>query len=169
MGLEGALMQMISHGFISAAMFLCVGVLYDRLHSRLIKDYGGVANSMPRFAAFMMLFAMANAGLPGTSGFVGEFLVILGSFKASFWIAFAAGLTLILGAAYTLWMYKRVVFGPALKQAVIDLPDINGREALILSLLAVLVLLFGLWPAPVFDVMRASVEQLSAAMLASKL
>ena len=169
MGMEGALMQMISHGFISAAMFLCVGVLYDRLHSRLIKDYGGVANSMPRFAAFMMLFAMANAGLPGTSGFVGEFLVILSSFKASFWIAFAAGLTLILGAAYTLWMYKRVVFGPALKQAVIDLPDINGREALILSLLAVVVLLFGLWPAPVFDIMRASVEQLSAAMLASKL
>lgn len=169
MGLEGALMQMISHGFISAAMFLCVGVMYDRLHSRMIKDYGGVASSMPHFAAFMMLFAMANAGLPGTSGFVGEFLVILSSFKASFWIAFAAGLTLILGAAYTLWMYKRVIFGPALKQEIIDLPDINRREALILSLLAFVVLLFGLWPAPLFDIMRASVEQLTAEMLTSKL
>lgn len=169
MGLEGALMQMISHGFISAAMFLCVGVMYDRLHSRMIKDYGGVASSMPRFAAFMMLFAMANAGLPGTSGFVGEFLVILSSFKASFWVAFAAGLSLILGAAYTLSMYKRVIFGPALKQAIIDLPDINRREALILSLLAFVVLLFGLWPAPLFDIMRASVEQLSAEMLSSKL
>lgn len=169
MGLEGALMQMISHGFISAAMFLCVGVMYDRLHSRMIKDYGGVASSMPHFAAFMMLFAMANAGLPGTSGFVGEFLVILSSFKASFWVAFAAGLSLILGAAYTLWMYKRVIFGPALKQEIIDLPDINRREALILSLLAFVVLLFGLWPAPLFDIMRASVEQLSAEMLSSKL
>ena len=169
MGLEGALMQMISHGFISAAMFLCVGVMYDRLHSRMIKDYGGVASSMPHFAAFMMLFAMANAGLPGTSGFVGEFLVILSSFKASFWIAFAAGLTLILGAAYTLSMYKRVIFGPALKQEIIDLPDINRREALILSLLAFVVLLFGLWPAPLFDIMRASVEQLTAEMLTSKL
>lgn len=169
MGLEGALMQMISHGFISAAMFLCVGVMYDRLHSRMIKDYGGVASSMPHFAAFMMLFAMANAGLPGTSGFVGEFLVILSSFKASFWVAFAAGLTLILGAAYTLWMYKRVIFGPALKQEITDLPDINRREALILSLLAFVVLLFGLWPAPLFDIMRASVEQLTAEMLSSKL
>ena len=169
MGLEGALMQMISHGFISAAMFLCVGVMYDRLHSRMIKDYGGVASSMPHFAAFMMLFAMANAGLPGTSGFVGEFLVILSSFKASFWVAFAAGLSLILGAAYTLWMYKRVIFGPALKQEIIDLPDINRREALILSLLAFVVLLFGLWPAPLFDIMRASVEQLTAEMLSSKL
>ena len=169
MGVEGALMQMISHGFISAAMFLCVGVIYDRLHSRMIKDYGGVASSMPHFAAFMMLFAMANAGLPGTSGFVGEFLVILSSFKASFWVAFAAGLSLILGAAYTLWMYKRVIFGPALKQEIIDLPDINRREALILSLLAFVVLLFGLWPAPLFDIMRASVEQLTAQTLSSKL
>ena len=169
MGLEGALMQMVSHGFISAAMFLCVGVMYDRLHSRLIKDYGGVVNSMPRFAAFMLLFAMANAGLPGTSGFVGEFLVILSSFKASFWIACAAGMTLILGAAYTLWMYKRVIFGAALKQEVIDLPDINRRETLILWLLAVVVLLFGLWPAPVFDIMRASVAQLIEQTLTSKL
>jgi len=161
MGLEGAMMQMISHGFISAAMFLCVGVMYDRLHSRMIKDYGGVVNSMPYFAAFMMLFAMANSGLPGTSGFVGEFLVILSSFKLNFWIAFTAALTLILGAAYTLWMYKRVIFGEAIRDEVMELNDIDAREAFILFLLATVVLLFGIWPAPLFDVMHVSIEQLT--------
>ncbi len=168
MGTEGAMMQMISHGFISAAMFLCVGVMYDRLHSRLIKDYGGVVNSMPYFAAFMMLFAMANSGLPGTSGFVGEFLVILSSFKASFWIAFFAAFTLILGAAYTLWMYKRVIFGEVKREAVAELKDINMREGFILFLLAVVVLLFGVWPAPVFDIMHVSIEQLIEHVLQSK-
>ncbi len=169
MGMEGAMMQMISHGFISAAMFLCVGVMYDRMHSRMIKDYGGVVNSMPYFAAFMMLFAMANAGLPGTSGFVGEFLVILSSFEASFWIAFTAAMTLILGAAYTLWMYKRVVFGEVTKESVAELKDINGREAFILFLLAVVVLTFGIWPAPIFEVMHASVEQLIEHVLQPKI
>jgi NADH-quinone oxidoreductase subunit M len=169
MGMEGAMMQMISHGFISAAMFLCVGVMYDRMHSRMIKDYGGVVNSMPYFAAFMMLFAMANAGLPGTSGFVGEFLVILSSFKASFWIAFTAAITLILGAAYTLWMYKRVVFGEVTKEAVAELKDINGREALILFLLAVVVLTFGIWPAPIFEIMHVSIEQLIEHVLQPKI
>ncbi|MEQ8427832.1 MAG: NADH-quinone oxidoreductase subunit M [Gammaproteobacteria bacterium] len=169
MGVEGAMMQMISHGFISAAMFLCVGVMYDRLHSRQIKDYGGVVNSMPYFAAFMMLFAMANSGLPGTSGFVGEFLVILASFQSSFWIAFFAALTLILGAAYTLWMYKRVVFGDVTREEVAELKDINGREALILFLLAVMVLTFGIYPAPVFDVMHVTVENLINHSLQSKL
>ena len=169
MATEGAMMQMISHGFISAAMFLCVGVMYDRMHSRMIKDYGGVVNSMPYFAAFMMLFAMANAGLPGTSGFVGEFLVILSSYKASFWIAFTAALTLILGAAYTLWMYKRVVFGDVTKADVAELKDINGREAFILFLLAVVVLMFGLWPAPVFDVMHVTMEELINHVLQSKI
>lgn len=169
MGVEGAMMQMISHGFISAAMFLCIGIMYDRLHSRLIKDYGGVVNSMPYFAAFMMLFAMANAGLPGTSGFVGEFLVILSSFKANFWIAFFAAITLILGAAYTLWMYKRVVFGDVKNKAVAELKDINAREWLILCLLSTLVLLFGIWPAPLFDVMHVSIEQLIEHALESKI
>ncbi|MEM7027778.1 MAG: NADH-quinone oxidoreductase subunit M, partial [Pseudomonadota bacterium] len=168
MAIEGAMMQMISHGFISAAMFLCVGVMYDRLHSRMIKDYGGVVNSMPYFAAFMLLFAMANSGLPGTSGFVGEFLVILSSFQASFWIAFFAAFTLILGAAYTLWMYKRVVFGNITRVEVEELKDINGRECLILTLLAIVVLLFGVWPAPILDVMRVSVEQLLSQVIQSK-
>jgi NADH-quinone oxidoreductase subunit M len=169
MGVEGGMIQMISHGFISAAMFLCVGVMYDRLHSRMIGDYGGVANSMPVFAAFMMLFAMANSGLPGTSGFVGEFLVILTAFKANVWYAFMAALTLILGAAYTLWMYKRVVFGAVTNPAVAKLTDINGREKLVLSALALTVLLFGIWPAPLFDMMHASVEQLVNHIAQSKL
>jgi NADH-quinone oxidoreductase subunit M len=160
MGMEGAMMQMISHGFISAAMFLCVGVMYDRLHSRMIKDYGGVVNSMPYFAAFMMLFVMANSGLPGTSGFVGEFLVILSSYNASFWIAFTAALTLILGASYSLWMYKRVILGDVTKSEVAELKDINGREGFILFVLAVVVLMFGIWPAPVFDVMHVTIEEL---------
>ena len=169
MGVEGGIIQMISHGFISAAMFLCVGVMYDRLHSRQIGDYGGVANSMPVFAAFMMLFAMANSGLPGTSGFVGEFLVILTAFKANVWYAFLAALTLILGAAYTLWMYKRVMFGAVANPAVAKLTDINGREKLVLSALALTVLLFGIWPAPLFDMMHASVEQLVNHIAQSKL
>ncbi len=160
MGLEGGMMQMISHGFISGALFLCVGVLYDRIHSREISDYGGVANTMPQFAAFMMLFAMANSGLPGTSGFVGEFLVILSAFQASFWIAFLAALTLILGAAYTLWMYKRVIFGDVANQNVAELTDINGREKFFLIVLATVVLLFGIWPAPLFEVMHPTFEHL---------
>jgi NADH-quinone oxidoreductase subunit M len=169
MGIEGALVQMISHGFVSGALFLCVGVMYDRLHSRQIRDYGGVANTMPSFAAFMMLFAMANAGLPGTSGFVGEFMVILASFKASFWIAFLAAMTLILGAAYTLWMYKRVLFGAVVHEGVAALKDINLRERLVLVLLAVTVLVVGLWPAPLLDVMHASVDNLVVHMMQSKL
>jgi NADH-quinone oxidoreductase subunit M len=169
MGIEGAMMQMISHGFISAALFLCVGVMYDRLHSRMIKDYGGVVNSMPYFAAFMMLFAMANSGLPGTSGFVGEFLVILSSYKASFWIAFIAASILILGAAYTLWMYKRVIFGDVTKEDVAELKDINAREGFILFLLAAVVLMFGIWPAPIFEVMHVTVEQLIDHVLQSKI
>jgi NADH-quinone oxidoreductase subunit M len=169
MGIEGAMVQMISHGFISAAMFLCVGVLYDRLHSRQINDYGGVVNQMPVFAAFMLLFAMANAGLPGTSGFVGEFIVILSAYKANFWYAFLAATTLILGAAYTLWMYKRVAFGEVRNPKVATLTDINGREALILGALAVMVLLFGIWPAPLLDMMHVSVERLVEQVAQSKL
>ena len=169
LGVEGAIVQMISHGFISAAMFLCVGVMYDRMHSRMIKDYGGVANSMPVFAAFMVLFAMSNSGLPGTSGFVGEFMVILGSFRANFWYAFLAATTLILGAAYTLWMVKRVVFGEIKHEAVAKLEDVNAREFLILSLLAISVLLLGLWPAPLTELMHASIENLLQHIATTKL
>jgi NADH-quinone oxidoreductase subunit M len=160
LGVQGAMVQMISHGFISGAMFLCVGIMYDRLHSRQIADYGGVANTMPVFAAFMMLFALANAGLPGTSGFVGEFMVILSAFQASFWIAFLAALTLILGAAYTLWMYKRVIFGEVANKKVAALEDMNSREVWILGILAVAVLWLGLWPAPLLEVMEPSVQNL---------
>jgi NADH-quinone oxidoreductase subunit M len=160
LALEGGMVQMVSHGFISGAMFLCVGVMYDRMHSRQIADYGGVANTMPVFAAFMVFFAMANAGLPGTSGFVGEFMVILASFKASFWIAFLAALTLILGAAYTLWMVKRVIFGEIANDNVRALTDINKREFLFLSILAIAVLALGLWPDPLVDVMHATIENL---------
>ena len=169
MAMEGGMVQMVSHGFISAAMFLCVGVLYDRMHSREIADYGGVANTMPVFAAFMMLFAMANAGLPGTSGFVGEFMVILSSFKANFWIAFLAATTLILGAAYTLWMVKRVMFGEVSNDNVAALTDLNGREALILGSLAIMVLFFGLWPGPLVEVMETSIQNLVAHIAISKL
>jgi NADH-quinone oxidoreductase subunit M len=169
MAMEGGMVQMVSHGFISAALFLCVGVLYDRMHSREIADYGGVANTMPVFAAFMMLFAMANAGLPGTSGFVGEFMVILASFRADFWIAFLAATTLILGAAYTLWMVKRVMFGDVANDNVAALQDINGREAVILGSLAVMVLFFGLWPGPLVEVMQASIQNLVAHLAISKL
>ena len=149
LGLEGAMVQMISHGFISAAMFLSVGVLYDRMHSRRIADYGGVANTMPTFAAFVVLFAMANSGLPGTSGFVGEFMVILGALQANFWFAFLAATTLIFGAAYTLWMVKRVFYGEVANNHVAALKDLNKREFLILGVLALFVLGFGLYPAPI--------------------
>ena len=169
MGIEGGMVQMISHGFISGALFLCVGVMYDRLHSRMIKDYGGVVNTMPVFAAFMVLFAMANTGLPGTSGFVGEFMVILSSFKANFWFAFLAATTLIIGAAYTLWMVKRVIFGDVANDNVAKLQDINRREFTFLAILAVMVLLFGLWPAPLLDVMDATVANLVSHMTQSKL
>jgi NADH-quinone oxidoreductase subunit M len=168
-GVEGGIIQMVSHGFVSAALFLCVGVLYDRMHSRMINDYGGVANRMPVFAAFMMLFAMANAGLPGTSGFVGEFLVILGSFQVSPWYAFLAATTLVFGAAYTLWMYKRVIFGEVANEAVSALKDVSAREVLFLALLVLPVLLMGLWPYPFLDVMHASVENLLQQVAVSKL
>ena len=160
MAMEGGTVQMISHGFVSGAMFLCVGVLYDRMHTRKIADYGGVANKMPIFAAFFVLFAMANAGLPGTSGFVGEFMVILASFKASFWYAAIAGLTLILGAAYTLWMIKRVVYGEVANEEVAQLKDVNAREILVLGLLAVAVLAVGLWPEPLVRVIEPSLANL---------
>lgn len=169
LGIEGAIVQMISHGFISGAMFLCVGVMYDRMHSRQIKDYGGVVNYMPKFAAFMVFFAMANAGLPGTSGFVGEFMVILSSFKANFWYAFLAALTLIIGAAYTLWMIKRVVFGAVVNDKVKTMSDINKREFFYLSILAFTVLLFGVWPAPLVEVMDVTVVNLLQHIMQSKL
>ena len=159
-GVEGGLVQMISHGFVSAAMFLCVGVMYDRMHSRQIADYGGVVNTMPKFASLMMLFAMANCGLPATSGFVGEFMVIMGAMKANFWIAFAAASTLIWGAAYTLWLYKRVIFGAVANDRVAKLTDLNGREALVLALLAAAVLFMGVYPLPFTDVMHGSVNEL---------
>ncbi|HEU4645664.1 MAG TPA: NADH-quinone oxidoreductase subunit M [Burkholderiales bacterium] len=159
-GVEGALVQMISHGFVSAALFLCVGVLYDRMHSRMIADYGGVVNTMPRFAALMMLFAMANCGLPATSGFVGEFMVIMGAMQQSFWLAAAAATTLVFGAAYTLWMYKRVIFGAVANAQVAALKDINPRETLVLGLLAAAVLFMGLYPLPFTEVMHASVGEL---------
>jgi NADH-quinone oxidoreductase subunit M len=169
MGIDGAMVQMVSHGLISAAMFLCVGVMYDRLHSREISAYGGVINRMPIFGAFMVLFAMANAGLPGTSGFVGEFLVIIAAFKANFWYAFLAATTLILGAAYTLWLVKRVIFGPIANDGVASLEDLNGREFFVLGLLAVGVLLLGLWPAPLLEVMQVSVRHLVEQIVTSKL
>jgi NADH-quinone oxidoreductase subunit M len=150
-------------------MFLCVGVLYDRLHSREISAYGGVINRMPMFGAFMVLFAMANSGLPGTSGFVGEFLVIIASFKANFWYAFLAATTLILGAAYTLWLVKRVIFGPVANDGVATLDDLNAREFLILGVLAVAVLLLGIWPAPLLELMQASVQHLVEQIVTSKL
>ncbi len=159
-GVEGGLVQMISHGFVSAAMFLCVGVMYDRMHSRMIADYGGVVNTMPKFASLMMLFAMANAGLPATSGFVGEFMVILGAMKANFWLAFAAATTLVFGAAYTLWMYKRVIFGAVANDRVAALADLNPRELIVLGLLAVAVLAMGIYPLPFTEVMHASVNEL---------
>ncbi len=169
MAFEGAIIQMISHGFISGAMFLCVGVLYDRMHTRKMSDYGGVANTMPKFAAFMMLFAMANAGLPGTSGFVGEFLVILGAFQVNVWYAIIAGTTLVLGAAYTLWMYKRVIFGAINNKNVESLTDINKREGLFLLILSITVLIMGLWPAPFLDTIHTSVDRVLALSSVTKL
>jgi NADH-quinone oxidoreductase subunit M len=168
-GMEGALLQMISHGFISGALFLCIGVLYDRMHSRQIADYGGVANTMPVFAAFFMLFAMANSGLPGTSGFVGEFMVIMGAVKANFWYAFLAAATLIFGAAYTLWMYKRVIFGAVANHHVAKLTDITLREKLVFVILAVTVLGMGLYPLPFTEIMHASVNDLLVHVARSKL
>jgi len=169
LGLQGGMVQMISHGFISGALFLCVGMMYTRMHSRDIADYGGVANTMPVFAAFMMLFVLANAGLPGTSGFVGEFLVILASFHSHFWIALIAASTLILGAAYSLWMYKRVFFGEVAGPRVAGLRDLGARERLVLSGVAAAVLLLGVWPAPLFEVMQASMQGLLQHVLAGKL
>ena len=169
LGLDGSIVQMLSHGLVSGAMFLCVGVMYDRVHSREISAYGGVVNTMPMFAAFMVLFALANSGVPGTSGFVGEFLVILASFKANVWYAFLAGTTLILGAAYTLWLVKRVIFGAIANDHVRALEDLNGREFLVLSALAVAVLIVGVWPAPLLDVMRATTQHLSEQLLMSKI
>ena len=159
-GVEGGLVQMISHGFVSAAMFLCVGVLYDRMHTRMLGDYGGVVNTMPKFAAFAMLFAMANSGLPATSGFVGEFLVIMGAMQANFWLAFVAASTLVLGAAYTLWMYKRVIFGAVANPNVAALKDLNPREFIVLAALAVAVLFMGIYPLPFTEVMHGSVNEL---------
>lgn len=169
LALEGGMVQMISHGFISAAMFLCVGVLYDRLHSREISAYGGVIHRMPMFGGFLVLFAMANAGLPGTSGFVGEFMVILASMKAGFWIAFLAALTLILGAAYTLWMVRRVLFGEVANEGVASLQDLNCREFYILGTLAVFVLLLGIYPQPLVEVMQPTLENLLQQATQSKL
>jgi NADH-quinone oxidoreductase subunit M len=169
LGVEGALVQMISHGFISGAMFLCIGVMYDRMHSRQIADYGGVVHTMPKFAAFFLFFAMANSGLPATSGFVGEFMVILGAIKFDFWVGFAAATTLILGAAYTLWMVKRVAFGAVANDHVAELQDIGGREFLFLALLALAVLAMGLYPFPFTDVMHASVDNLLKHVAVSKL
>jgi NADH-quinone oxidoreductase subunit M len=169
LALQGGMMQMLSHGLISGAMFLCVGVLYDRLHSREIGAYGGVVNTMPKFAALMVLFGLANAGLPGTSGFVGEFFVILGAFHANAWLAFFAATTLILGAAYTLWMVKRVIFGEVANDGVASLQDVSPREFWMLMVLAVAVLLVGVWPAPIVDVMDATLGQLLNHVVQSKL
>ncbi|MFN8754937.1 MAG: NADH-quinone oxidoreductase subunit M [Burkholderiales bacterium] len=168
-GVEGGLVQRISHGFISAAMFLCIGVLYDRVHSREIAAYGGVVNTMPKFAFFAVLFAMANSGLPATSGFVGEFMVILGAMKVNFWYAFLAATTLILGAAYTLWMVKRVIFGEIANDNVRELTDINARELLVLGVLALLVIAMGVYPKPFTDVMHLSVDALLQHVAAGKL
>ncbi|MGA7594434.1 MAG: NADH-quinone oxidoreductase subunit M [Gallionella sp.] len=168
-GMEGALLQMISHGFVSGALFLCIGVLYDRMHSRNIADYGGVANTMPVFSAFFMLFAMANVGLPGTSGFVGEFMVILGTVRTNFWYAFAAASTLIFGAAYTLWMYKRVIFGAIANAQVAKLADITLREKSIFTILVIAVLGMGLYPLPFSEILHVSVNDLLVHAARSKL
>ncbi|HEY5666534.1 MAG TPA: NADH-quinone oxidoreductase subunit M [Gammaproteobacteria bacterium] len=169
LAMQGGMVQMISHGLISGALFLCVGVMYDRLHSREISAYGGVVNTMPKFAALAVFFALANAGLPGTSGFVGEFFVILGSFQADFWLAFLAATTLILGAAYTLWLVKRVIFGDVANDGVASLTDIGAREGVILAILAVAVLLLGVWPAPLVEVMDATLAGLLEHVMQSKL
>jgi NADH-quinone oxidoreductase subunit M len=169
LGVSGGIVQMIAHGFVSAAMFLSIGVLYDRVHSREIASYGGVVNTMPKFAAFALLFAMANCGLPGTAGFVGEWMVILGAVKFNFWIGFASASALIFGAAYTLWMFKRVYLGPIANDHVRELTDINAREFFMLALLAVAVLYMGIYPKPFTDVMDVSVAQLLKHVAISKL
>jgi NADH-quinone oxidoreductase subunit M len=169
MGMQGAIVQMISHGFVSGAMFLCIGVLYDRMHSRQIADYGGVVNTMPKFAALFMLFAMANSGLPGTSGFVGEFFVILGAVQFDFWVAFAAASTLVWGAAYSLWMYKRVIFGAVANDHVAKLEDVGRREFWMLTAMALLVLGMGVYPKPVTDITEASVNALLEHVAVSKI
>jgi len=169
MGIEGGMVQMISHGFISGALFLCVGVLYDRMHTREIAAYGGVVNTMPWFGAFVVFFAMANAGLPGTSGFVGELMVILATFRADFWYAFLAATTLVLAAAFTLWMVKRVIFGDVRNDQVAALKDLDKREALNLGVLAAAVLALGIWPKPLVEVMEPTIENLVAQIQVSKL
>jgi NADH-quinone oxidoreductase subunit M len=169
LGVAGGLVQMIAHGFVSGAMFLCIGVLYDRVHSREIASYGGVVNTMPKFTAFALLFAMANCGLPATAGFVGEWMVILGAVKANFWLGFAAASALVFGAAYTLWMFKRVYLGPVANDDVKQLKDINGREFLMLALLAIAVLWMGVYPKPFTDVMDTSVAELLKHVATSKL
>lgn len=169
LGVQGGIMQSISHGFVSGAMFLCIGVLYDRVHSREIADYGGVVNTMPKFAAFAVLFSMANAGLPATSGFIGEFMVILGAVEFNFWTGLLAGTALILGAAYSLWMVKRVVFGPVGNKHVAELSDLNGREFAILGVLAIATLVMGLYPAPIADTLQVSVTDLLQHVAAGKL
>jgi NADH-quinone oxidoreductase subunit M len=168
LGMQGAIVQMISHGFVSGAMFLCIGVLYDRVHSREIADYGGVVNTMPKFAALAVFFGMANCGLPGTSGFVGEWMVIIGTVGVSFWLALLAATTLVFGAGYTLWMVKRVYFGPVVNDDVKSLVDINRRELVMLSLLAVAALWMGVYPKPFTDPMQASVTQLLKHVAVSK-
>ncbi|WMS86523.1 NADH-quinone oxidoreductase subunit M [Pleionea litopenaei] len=169
LGIQGGMVQMISHGFISGALFLCIGVLYDRLHSRSISDYGGVANVMPKFAALFMIFAMANSGLPATSGFVGEFFVILATFQVNIWYALLAATTLVLGASYTLWMYRRTMFGEPANKNISTLNDLSTREFLVLACLAILVLLFGIWPEPLVSLMDGSVEHLVNCSIKSKL
>ena len=169
LGVQGGLMQSISHGFVSGAMFLCIGVLYDRVHSREIADYGGVVNTMPKFAAFAVLFSMANAGLPATSGFIGEFMVILGAVEFNFWTGLLAGTALILGAAYSLWMVKRVVFGAIVHKHVAELTDLNGREFAILGVLAIATLWMGLYPAPIAETLQTSVADLLQHVAVSKL
>ncbi|HET7675860.1 MAG TPA: NADH-quinone oxidoreductase subunit M [Gammaproteobacteria bacterium] len=169
MGMDGAIVQMVSHGLVSGALFLCIGVLYDRMHTRQIADYGGIVNSMPIFAFFMVLFGMANSGLPGTSGFVGEFLVILASFKANFWVALTAAITLILGAAYTLGLLKQILWGPVANARVAAMPDLSAREFLVLGLLALSVLALGVYPQPLIHVMDASVSNLVHQVMQSKL
>jgi len=168
-GMEGALVQMLSHGFVSGALFLCIGVLYDRMHTRNIADYGGVASKMPVFAAFFVLFAMANVGLPGTSGFVGEFMVIMGTIKTNFWYAMMAASILIFGAAYTLWMVKRVIFGAVTSQHVERLTDVTLREKLVLTILALSVMGMGLYPLPFTEIMHTSVNDLLTHVSHSKL
>jgi NADH-quinone oxidoreductase subunit M len=166
---QGAIMQMISHGFVSGAMFLCIGVLYDRMHTRLIAEYGGVVNVMPRFAAFFVLFSLANAGLPGTSGFIGEFMVILGAVKFNFWIGVLAGTALILGAAYSLWLVKRVILGAVANGKVAELFDLNGREFLILGIMAIATIVMGVYPAMIGDSIQTSVADLLHHVSISKL